>query len=93
MGESREFLEEGEVNGKHSHVVLLLRGRFKGENGEGFHLVVVSVRTDSGLQLKPWLCRSISWKVNRGLFRGFLFVDDKGEEYLLRILKMKFLEG
>ena len=81
-------MEEGEVNGKHIHVVLPLRGRFKGENGEGFHLVVVLVRTDSGLQLKPWLCRSISWKVNRGLFRGFLFVDDKGKEHLLRILKM-----
>ena len=53
LGESREFLEEGEANGKHSHVVLPLRGRFKGENGEGCHLVVVSARTKSRLQHKP----------------------------------------
>ena len=85
LGEAREFLEEGEANGKHSHVVLPLRGRFKGEDGEGYHLVVVSARpTNSSLQLKPWLCRSIAWKANRGLVRGFLFVNDKGRRASLK---------
>ena len=45
---------------------------------------MVSARTNSGLQLKPWLCRAIALKANRGLFRGFLFVDDKGRRSSLK---------
>ena len=41
LEESRYFLEGGETHRNHNHVVLLLRGIFKGENGEGYHLVVV----------------------------------------------------
>ena len=34
LRESRDFLEEGEANEKHNHVVLPLRGSFKGEGVE-----------------------------------------------------------
>lgn len=51
LEESRHVLEGGETHRNHNHVVLLLRGIFKGENGEGYHLVVVVVTawTNSGL--------------------------------------------
>ena len=36
LGETRDYLEEAENNYKLKHVVLPLRGRFKGESGEDF---------------------------------------------------------
>ena len=52
LGEIWDFIDEAESHLKHKHIVLLLRGRFKGESGDGFHFVAVSTRTDSELCIR-----------------------------------------
>lgn len=51
IGETRDYLDVVESHEKCKYVVLLLRGGLKGENGEGFHFVAVSVLTNSGLKI------------------------------------------
>ena len=41
LGEARDYIVEARKNLKLSHVVLLFRGRLKGETGRSFHFVVV----------------------------------------------------
>ena len=77
LGEAKEFYKEGQSHGNHKHVILPLRGRFKGESGESYHLVVVTVKSNSGLQIGPWIKRAMEWRERRRIERGFLFVDEK----------------
>ena len=49
LGEAREYLLDGRNSRIHPHVVLPLRGRFKGEKEESFHFLVVTARSNSGL--------------------------------------------
>ena len=79
-GESREFFEGRKTYGKYKHVVLPLRDKFKWKNGKGFHLVVVTARTNSGLQIRLWLRRLLDRKGRRVIIQGLLFVDDKGSK-------------
>ena len=51
LGETRKFFLESTVNTKQLHIVLPLRGRFKGETGESFYFVTVTSKSDSGLQI------------------------------------------
>ena len=88
LGETRNYFAEAENNLKHKHVVLPLRGRFKGENGEGFHFVAVSALTDSGLRIGPWVRRALLLKENQGRVKGFFFSCKKGKQ-----MKLKNLEG
>ena len=53
LGETREFFEEAERHSKHGHVILLLRGIFKGDNRENCHFVTVNSLTNAGLRLGP----------------------------------------
>ena len=73
---------------KHKHVVLPLRGRCKGEKGEGFHFVAVSTVTDSGLKIGPWVRRALLLKENQGRVKGFFFSCKRGNQ-----TKLKNLEG
>ena len=57
LGETRDYIDEAENHYKFKHVVLPLRGRFKGESGEGFHFVAVTTKTNSGLCIGPWVRR------------------------------------
>ena len=88
LGETRDYYAEAENNIKHKHIVLPLRGRFKGENGEGYHFVAVSALTDSGLKIGPWVKRAIVLKENQGRVKGFLF-SSRGEKRM----KLKDLDG
>ena len=51
LGEARQYITEAENHCKHKHVILPLRGRFKGETCELFHFVDVTTKTDSGLMI------------------------------------------
>ena len=44
IGETRDYIDEAENHYKLKHIVLPLRGRFKGESGEGFHFVAVTTK-------------------------------------------------
>ena len=41
LGETRDFIDESETHWKYKHVVLPLRGRFKGESRKVFHFAAV----------------------------------------------------
>ena len=68
-------------------MILPLRGRFKGETGESFHFLAVTTKTDSGLRIDFWLKRSLLFKEERGVTRGFLFVDENDKRMKLRNLE------
>ena len=53
LGEVRTYFAEARSNSKLPHVVLPLRGRFKGETGETVHFVVVTAKSNSVLEIGP----------------------------------------
>jgi hypothetical protein len=55
------------------HVVLALLGRFKGETGEKYHLMPLSVQTESGFRVDVWVGRMIQWYEVQGVNRGPVF--------------------
>ena len=65
-------------------MILPPRGRFKGETGVSFYFLAVTAETDSGLRIGCWLKRSLRFKEERGVTRGFLFVDEKEKRLKLR---------
>ena len=46
LEEVRRLFEESRYHHKRPHVVLPLRGRFKGETGETYHMIAVSEETN-----------------------------------------------
>ena len=61
-----------EGNEKEDHVVLPLRVRIKGENGEGWNFVDVTSLTNSGLRLEHWVERALTLKEKK-VQRNFPF--------------------
>ena len=92
LGETKEFYKEGQSHGNHKHVILPLRGRFKGESGESYHLVVVTAKSNSGLQIGPWIKRALEWRERRRIERGFLFADESGRRTTLKDFDGEILE-
>ena len=66
-------------NSKLHHVVLPLRGRLKGETGETFHFVVVTAKSNSGLEIGPWIEMGIALRERRGVYQGYFFTTTKGK--------------
>ena len=62
------------------------------ETGESFHFLAVTAETDSGLRIGCWLKRSLEFKEERGVTRGFLFVDGKEKRLKLRNLEPFILD-
>ena len=73
-------------------MILPLRGRFKGESGESYHLVVVTAKSNSGLQIGPWIKRALEWRERRRIERGFLFADESGRRATLKDFDGEILE-
>jgi hypothetical protein len=62
-----------------SHVMLTLKGRFKGEVDERWHLVPISDATRSGLPFRKWMERVLHRRVNlQDRESGWLFQDRQG---------------
>ena len=61
-------------------MVLPLRGRFKGETCETYHMITVSAETNSGLKIRKWVKIGLELKERRGLVRGYYFTDRKGRK-------------
>lgn len=77
LGEIRQYIVEAENHCNHKHVILSLRGRFKGETGESFYLLAVTAKIDLDFMIGASLKRSILLKEKTVVTRGFLFVDKK----------------
>ena len=83
LGKARNFLLEARSNRAPSHVILSLRGRFKGKTGESFHFVAVTAKKNSRLTIGKWLERK-----RRGVVRDYFYTNKKGGR-----MKSKDLEG
>ena len=70
--------QEGINHPKHPHKVMALRGRFKNEACELEHLKPLAVETKSGLKVGVWFKRMLSWYEARGVTRGPVFWDSRG---------------
>ena len=70
--------QEGINHPAHPHVVMALRGRFKNKVGELEHLKPLAVETNSGLKVGVWFKRMMSWYEARGVTRGPVFRDSRG---------------
>jgi hypothetical protein len=70
--------QEGINHPAHPHVVMALRGRFKNKVGELEHLKPLAVETNSGLKVGVWFKRMMSWYEARGVTRGPVFRDYRG---------------
>jgi len=71
--------QEGIDRPKHPHVVMALRGRFKNKVGELLeHIKPLAVETKSGLKVGVWFKRMLSWYESRGVTRGPVFWDSRG---------------
>ena len=62
-----------------SHVMLTLKGRFKGEVDERWHLVPISDATRSGLPFRKWMERALHRRVNlHNRESGWFFQNQQG---------------
>jgi hypothetical protein len=75
----------------HPHVVMALRGRFKNEYGELHHLMPLCLKTKSGLDVKVWFERMLSWYERRGISSGPVFRDNKGDKAKARMYEYEIL--
>ena len=63
------------------HVMLALRGRFKGETGERWHLMPIADTTRTSLPIRKWFGRLLGRLVHEeGRRDGWLFQNDKGRK-------------
>ena len=92
LGEARTYFAEARRNAKFPHVVLPLRGRFKGETGETYHFVVVTARSNSGLKIGEWMKRGIESRERRGIFQGYFFTNSKGGMMRSKDLEVDILD-
>ena len=92
LGEVRTYFVEARRNTKLPHVVLSLRGRFKGETGETFHFVVVTAKIISGLGIWYWMERGIASRKKQGLTQGCFFINSKGGIMRSRDLEVDILD-
>ena len=72
------FWDESRLD-KDSHVMLTLKGRFKGEVDKRWHLVPISDAMRSGLPFRKWMERVLHQRVNlQDRESGWLFQDWRG---------------
>lgn len=61
------------------HVMVTLKGRFKGEAGDRWHLLPLADHTRTGLPVRPWFCRVVHQRVNvQGKRKGWVFAREDG---------------
>lgn len=76
----QSHIDYGRFEGKESeeHVVMPLLGRFKNEDGEGWHLMVSVSVTESGLEVRKWLERLVLILRSEGKKEGPAFCNVNG---------------
>ena len=68
--------------------MLPLRGKFKGENGEGYHFVAITSKTNSKFMFGPGVEWALLLKESQGRIKYFIFYTEDG-----RKMRLKNLEG
>jgi hypothetical protein len=83
----RSHIQNG-LTGTTKHVTAPLLGRFKGEDGEKYHLLFMPPITSSGLKCRVWMERLVDQRTKEGRFRGPAFCGTDG-----RVLNPGILES
>ena len=60
-------------------MVAPLLGRFKNEIGERYHLVLLALVTQSGIQMRYWLEKLVEVRFQEGRIRGPALCDEQGK--------------
>lgn len=66
------------------HLVLALLGRFKGEEGERWHMLPISEVTRSNFPTRRWMERGLQRRTAAGRSRGWYFQRSNGRQAKLR---------
>jgi hypothetical protein len=74
----RKNIAKGKYDRKHPHVVAPLLGRFKGEEGERLHLLLLTETSNSGFDFRGWLERLAHVLEYKGQDHGPAFCDKVG---------------
>jgi hypothetical protein len=82
LGGLRKHLNLGQ-NHMTLHCVAPLLGRFKGGDGERYHLLLMVSEIASGLEPRRWIDLLVLCQERQGFFQGPAFVDSQGEEIRL----------
>ena len=90
--ETREYFALSINNVKYKDEFLPLRGRLKGENGEGYHIVAVSAEIDSGLKIGPWIDRGLVLKERRGITQVYYFCRENNRRLKLPELERRIMD-
>jgi hypothetical protein len=72
------YFEAGRDHPVHSHVMVPLLGRFKGETGERWHLLPIVWKTKSGIEAGVWATRLKESLLERRRLNGFVYANTKG---------------
>jgi hypothetical protein len=68
----------GDDGSPEKHVVIALLGQVKGEHNERQHLIPSVNETNSGIQVRRWLRRTVAANYAEGRVTGPAFCDEKG---------------
>lgn len=75
----RSMIYKGKAEGELGHVLVALLGRFKGEDGERYHIIPLANETGrSHIPVRKWIERLISMRAMEGRTNGPAFCDKDG---------------
>jgi hypothetical protein len=80
LGGMRKHMQRGLPPSATPHCVAPLLGRFKGEDGERYHLLLMASVTASGLEPRRMLQLLMERREEQGFLHGPAFVDNQGVE-------------
>jgi hypothetical protein len=87
----RSHIRNG-LTGINKHVSAPLLGRFKGEDGEKYHLLFMPPTTASGLKCRVWMERLVEQRTKEGRFRGPALCGTDGKVLNPGMLEVFLLE-
>jgi hypothetical protein len=76
----RQHITKGKHDLEDPPVVAPLLGHLKGEDGEGYHMLLMASETASGLKIWHWREQLVLMRERQGRFHGPAFCDDSGRE-------------
>jgi hypothetical protein len=80
LGGLRKHIRKGLNHPASPHCVAPLLGRFKGEDGERYHLLLMASETASHLQPRKFIELLVERREEQGFLQGPAFIDQSGKE-------------
>ena len=94
LTEMLQFWEETRKKKDLSHIMVTLKGRFKGETGEKLHMFPLVEITELVIEVRKWVGRWLEVLVKQdGRLEGLVFQIEEGERLMVLDLNEGFQEG